>query len=172
MGVQNFGLCTKVALLNFQSFFRKFFKVSTENSLTMDISDLLLFKPETIPKRKQDEDEEKPSSSSKATKKPKFDEKILSLIDSNEDNDEDSGEVLDEMGLKKLALVFEKRVLNNQKMRLKYGEDPQKFMVSWLVPVPASAISNTLLAFRSRRLTCTTLSNSFKLSPPSPIFTL
>lgn len=96
----------------------------------MDISDLLLFKPETIPKRKQDEDEEKPSSSTQATKKPKFDEKILLLIDSNDDNDEDSGEVLDEMGLKKLALVFEKRVLNNQKMRLKYGEDPQKFMVS------------------------------------------
>lgn len=138
----------------------------------MDISDLLLFKPETIPKRKQDEDEEKPSASSQATKKPKFDEKILSLIDSNEDNDEDSDEVLDEMGLKKLALVFEKRVLNNQKMRLKYGEDPQKFMVSWLMPLPASVIANTLLAFRSRRLTCTTLSNSFKRSPPSPIFTL
>lgn len=95
----------------------------------MDVSDLLSFKPETIPKRKQDDDEEKPPAASQVPKKPKFDAKILQLIDAAEADDEDS-EVLDEMGLKKLALVFEKRVLNNQKMRLKYADDPQKFMVS------------------------------------------
>lgn len=95
----------------------------------MDVSDLLSFKPETIPKRKQDDEEEKPPTA-QLPKKPKFDEKILQLISAADaDNDEES-EVLDEMGLKKLALVFEKRVLNNQKMRLKYAEDPQKFMVN------------------------------------------
>lgn len=95
----------------------------------MDISDLLAFKPETIPKRKQDEDEEaerKLQSHVQLVKKLKFDPKILELIDAEEDTD-----VLDEVGLKKLALLFEKRVLNNQKMRLKYPDDPQKFMVSF-----------------------------------------
>lgn len=94
----------------------------------MDVSDLLAFKPETIPKRKQDEDEEdegKPRSSAKLSKRPKIEEKILELIDSTDADDEDQ-DVLDETGLKKLALLFEKRVLNNQKMRLKYPEDPQK----------------------------------------------
>lgn len=95
----------------------------------MDISDLLAFKPETIPKRKQDEDEDadgKLPAPSQSAKKLKFDPKILELIDAG---DEDDSEVLDEMGLKKLALLFEKRILNNQKMRLKYPDDPQKFMV-------------------------------------------
>lgn len=101
----------------------------------MDVSDLLAFKPETIPKRKQDEDDEakgKSKAPAPAVKKPKFDEKILALIESSkagEDDEED--DILDENGLKKLSLVFEKRVLNNQKMRLKYPEDPQKFMVSF-----------------------------------------
>lgn len=102
----------------------------------MDVSDLLSFKPETIPKRKQDDDDDKPAAAVKVAKKPKFDEKILKLIEAAEaENDEDSEDVLDEMGLKKLALVFEKRVLNNQKMRLKYAEDPQKFMVNIMNPV-------------------------------------
>jgi beta-catenin-like protein 1 len=100
----------------------------------MDISDLLAFKPETIPKRKQDEDEDgdgKSKAPAPSMKKPKFDEKILELIESSKAGDDDEeSEVLDENGLKKLSLVFEKRVLNNQKMRLKYPDDPQKFMVS------------------------------------------
>lgn len=98
----------------------------------MDVSDLLSFKPETIPKRKPDDEGEanaKTKGAAAVAKKPKFDEKILQLIDAEEQNDEDS-DVLDEIGLKKLALVFEKRVLNNQKMRLKYPDDAQKFMVS------------------------------------------
>lgn len=94
----------------------------------MDISDLLAFKPETIPKRKQDDDEESEGRLPVAaqTKKPKFDPKILELIEKADDDDSD---VLDEVGLKKLALLFEKRVLNNQKMRLKYPDDAGKFMV-------------------------------------------
>lgn len=98
----------------------------------MDVSDLLSFKPETIPKRKQDEDDEAEAKFAAAaqSKKPKFDEKILELIDAADDDEEGDSDVLDETGLKKLALVFEKRVLNNQKMRLKYPENPEKFMVS------------------------------------------
>lgn len=95
----------------------------------MDVSDLLSFKPETIPKRKQDGDEEVEGSSrasEKSSKKPKIDQKILEMIEASSEVNDDDSEVLDEVGLKKLALMFEKRVLNNQKMRLKYPEDPQK----------------------------------------------
>lgn len=100
----------------------------------MDVSDLLSFKPETIPKRKQDEEDEaeaKLAAAATQSKKPKFDEKILELIDAADVDEEGDSDVLDEVGLKKLALVFEKRVLNNQKMRLKYPENPEKFMVSF-----------------------------------------
>lgn len=100
----------------------------------MDVSDLLSFKPETIPKRKQDEDEDdegKAKTSAKVFKKPKIEEKILQMIDAADVDDDEDNEVLDEVGLKKLALLFEKRVLGNQKMRLKYPEDPQKVKKSF-----------------------------------------
>lgn len=93
----------------------------------MDVSDLLSFKPETIPKRKQDDDDDgdaRAQGSALISKRPKIEEKILAMIDAAEDDGDE--EILDEVGLKKLALVFEKRVLNNQKMRLKYPDDPQK----------------------------------------------
>lgn len=40
------------------------------------------------------------------------------------------GEVLDEAGLKKMLLLFEKRVFKNQEMRIKFSEQPEKFMDS------------------------------------------
>lgn len=95
----------------------------------MDVGDLLSYKPETLPKRKQDEDdgdEGNAQSSQKSTKKQKFDEKILEIVNSAEDDDDG---VLNENGLKKLALLFEKRVLKNQVTRLKFQE-PEKFMES------------------------------------------
>lgn len=106
----------------------------------MDVSDLLSFKPETIPKRKQEEEEaaEAKLAAAAQSKRPKFDEKILELIDAADEDEEGDSDVLDEIGLKKLALVFEKRVLNNQKMRLKYPENPEKFMVSFHARLPAN----------------------------------
>lgn len=97
----------------------------------MDVEDLLTFKPETIPKRKQDDDEDgdvRPQGSSSYSKKQKIDEKILEVI-KNADDDDGESQVLDENGLKKLALLFEKRVLKNQVTRLKFQE-PEKFMES------------------------------------------
>lgn len=40
------------------------------------------------------------------------------------------GDVLDEVGLKKLILLFEKRNLKNQEMRMKFPDNPEKFMES------------------------------------------
>lgn len=97
----------------------------------MDISDLLSFKPESTPKRKQDELDDPEVSRAKPTKKSKFsdkppkqnneltDEEKLKIIQMVEDHDDDGAEsdVLDDGGLKKLALLFEKRILKNQVTR-------------------------------------------------------
>ncbi|ALC46362.1 CG11964 [Drosophila busckii] len=48
------------------------------------------------------------------------------------ENEEAEGDALDEQGLKKLILVFEKRNLKNQEMRIKFSDNPEKFMESEL----------------------------------------
>lgn len=48
------------------------------------------------------------------------------------ENEEAEGEVLDDQGLKKLLLVFEKKNLKNQELRIKYPDNPVKFMDSEL----------------------------------------
>jgi beta-catenin-like protein 1 len=97
----------------------------------MDVGDLLAFKPEAIPKRKQDEEEAPPPSVS--NKKQKIDEKILELMQQNDDDEDEENEsiqVIDENEVKKMALVFEKRVLKNQETRIKFPSNPEKFMDS------------------------------------------
>lgn len=46
------------------------------------------------------------------------------------ENEEAEGETLDEPGLKKLMLLFEKKNLKNQELRIKYPDNPVKFMDS------------------------------------------
>ena len=53
--------------------------------------------------------------------------KIRELVDNAED---DGSKVLDETEMKKLILSFEKRVTKNQELRIKFPDDPQKFMMS------------------------------------------
>ncbi|XP_030571788.1 beta-catenin-like protein 1 [Drosophila novamexicana] len=53
---------------------------------------------------------------------------ILKYVES----EEAEGDALDEQGLKKLILVFEKRNLKNQEMRIKFSDNPEKFMDSEL----------------------------------------
>lgn len=52
--------------------------------------------------------------------------KILRYVD----QEETTGDVLDETGLRKMILLFEKRNLKNQEMRIKFPENPEKFMES------------------------------------------
>lgn len=57
----------------------------------------------------------------------------LDLLNLLEDSGEDStAAVLDEGSLKKIFLLFEKRVLKNQEMRIKFPDQPEKFMESEL----------------------------------------
>ncbi|XP_058453702.1 beta-catenin-like protein 1 [Malaya genurostris] len=122
----------------------------------MDVGELLSFKPEQTPKRTSDfdSDEDSPERRPVATaapppkvkreeqtsnvrakaqvpqKEPQISEQerldILKFVES----EEPEGEVLDEAGLKKILLLFEKRVLKNQEMRIKFPENPEKFMES------------------------------------------
>lgn len=72
---------------------------------------------------------QKGSSDSLQMDKPITDEereKILKLVE----NEEVEGEVLDDSTLKRLILLFEKRALKNQEMRIKFPDMPEKFMES------------------------------------------
>lgn len=48
------------------------------------------------------------------------------------EEEEATGETLDENGLRKMILLFEKRNLRNQEMRIKFPDNPEKFMESEL----------------------------------------
>lgn len=54
--------------------------------------------------------------------------KILRYVE----QEEATGDTLDENGLRKMILVFEKRNLKNQEMRIKFPDQPEKFMESEL----------------------------------------
>lgn len=46
------------------------------------------------------------------------------------EEEEAGGEILDENGLRKMVLLYEKRNLRNQEMRIKFPDNPEKFMES------------------------------------------
>lgn len=97
----------------------------------MDISDLLSYKPEALKRKNEDDDAEDEKYNKRKRddpSRPQIDQKILEMIENAPEENED--DVLDENGLKKLTLLFEKKILSNQKMRLKYPDDPKKFMDS------------------------------------------
>lgn len=122
----------------------------------MDVAELLSYKPEQTPKRPNEndsDDEERPDEALerakkmrrlaqdkvdsmtraiKSTKEPQITEeerlKILQYVD--EGGDETLDNIMDENGLKKMLLLFEKRNLRNQEMRIKFPDNPEKFMES------------------------------------------
>lgn len=62
-------------------------------------------------------------------------EELLKLVEQ-----EESGDVLDEPSLKKMILNFEKRVLRNQELRVKFPDSPEKY-------IPLSYFHNKHLIF-------------------------
>jgi len=62
------------------------------------------------------------------------DEEKLRLLQSLDDDDigAELGDVLDAGGVKRMLLSFEKKVLKNQEMRIKFPDLPEKFMESEL----------------------------------------
>uniref|UniRef100_A0A1B0CNH3 Beta-catenin-like protein 1 n=1 Tax=Lutzomyia longipalpis TaxID=7200 RepID=A0A1B0CNH3_LUTLO len=124
----------------------------------MDIGELLAYKPEQTPKRKGDDDPDDDDATEPATpERPSKLKKTSHNIPNtpSRDANDQAGEsfrspgqaeieklnimryveteaadvdVLNDAGLRKLVLIFEKRVLRNQEMRIKFPENPEKFM--------------------------------------------
>lgn len=58
--------------------------------------------------------------------------RILQSLDEDEEDELEQGEGLDAGAVKRLLLSFEKKVLRNQEMRIKFPDLPEKFMESEL----------------------------------------
>ncbi|XP_072024265.1 beta-catenin-like protein 1 [Amphiura filiformis] len=108
----------------------------------MDIGELLAFQPDKpdLKRRHGDDDDDYPMEGAiRDTKQryrrggieeaPKISEeereKILQMVD-----EEPEAPSLDDAGLRRLILTFEKKVYKNQEMRIKFPDMPEKFMES------------------------------------------
>ncbi|CAG4923548.1 unnamed protein product [Colias eurytheme] len=117
----------------------------------MDVGELLSFKPTPTPKRPnedelEDSDDESVRSSKvrrlvksdiertvkSLPKEPTITDKEREDILKFVENEVTEGEVLDEAAVKKLVLNFEKKALKNREMRIKFPDQPEKFMESEL----------------------------------------
>ncbi|KAL0850071.1 hypothetical protein ABMA28_011966 [Loxostege sticticalis] len=119
----------------------------------MDVGELLSFKPVPTPKRPNEDDsgdsdddniraskvrrmaKSKPDPymqqlSTGLPKEPTITDKEREDILRFVENEVTEGEVLDETAVKKLVLNFEKKALRNREMRIKFPDQPEKFMDS------------------------------------------
>ncbi|XP_075734066.1 beta-catenin-like protein 1 [Rhipicephalus microplus] len=111
----------------------------------MDVGELLNYKPAKEPKRGLDDDEEaadtrprkrlqhgaggRVSRFAPVRDDPDFTPRVA--LEPADAPEPDAGvDILDDTNLKKLILNFEKRVLKNQELRIKYPDLPEKFMDS------------------------------------------
>jgi len=126
----------------------------------MDVREVTRFKPDTmlkpvmVPEEEIDEDsfesqaarrkmarkraqdiaaraevEEERKAKYLRTEEDKLSAEYQDKIDRMMENDE-GGETLDETGVKKIILAFEKKALKNQETRIKFPDNPEKFMES------------------------------------------
>jgi len=121
----------------------------------MDVGELLSFKPDRSSKRPYEEDRSELGRDQPPPAKVHrgrdatlnsvvgadvsnlngvSDEEKLQLLQSLDDDDigAELGDVLDAGGVKRMLLSFEKKVLKNQEMRIKFPDLPEKFMESEL----------------------------------------
>lgn len=105
----------------------------------MNVSELLSFQPERGTKRKKGDknDSEKTNDSKKrpvtadlTTGSGISEEERMKILEMVENEPE--VETLDVGSLKRMLLMFEKKVTKNQEMRIKYPDNPEKFMDSEL----------------------------------------
>lgn len=104
----------------------------------MNVSELLAFQPERGTKRKKGENTNQQSNDSKKRPLPAelstgsglSEEERLKILEMVENEPE--VETLDVGSVKRMLLFFEKKVTKNQEMRIKYPENPEKFMDSEL----------------------------------------
>ncbi|CAH2099789.1 unnamed protein product [Euphydryas editha] len=117
----------------------------------MDVGELLSFKPTPTPKRpNEDELEDSDDEANRSTKTRRLNKSTAERFAANRilpkepiitdkeredilkfvETEATEGEVLDETAVKKLVLNFEKKALKNREMRIKFPDQPEKFMES------------------------------------------
>ncbi|XP_069508488.1 beta-catenin-like protein 1 [Ambystoma mexicanum] len=110
----------------------------------MDVGELLSYQPDRGTKRPRDDEVEKVKIQRKRERIRHRDEdphvgdpgdedkrKLLHATDKDDDEGEED-EPLDESSVKKMILAFEKRSYKNQELRIKFPDNPEKFMESEL----------------------------------------
>ncbi|KAF7465782.1 Hypothetical predicted protein [Marmota monax] len=115
----------------------------------MDVGELLSYQPNRGTKRPRDDEEEEQKTRRKqagprergrhreeeaAVVEEADDDKkrLLQIIDREGEEEEEEEEPLDESSVKKMILTFEKRSYKNQELRIKFPDNPEKFMESEL----------------------------------------
>lgn len=104
----------------------------------MDVSELLAFRPgkggndfsgQSMKRKLETSEKDNPAKKRDVGEKlvAAKTESKLDVIDSLE---QPEGEEMNELNVKKMLLQFEKKVLKNQELRIKYPETPEKFMDS------------------------------------------
>ncbi|GAB5569211.1 beta-catenin-like protein 1 [Prionailurus iriomotensis] len=115
----------------------------------MDVGELLSYQPNRGTKRPRDDEEEelkmrrrqagardrsrgREEDMSVAEEADDDKKRLLQIIDREGDEEEEEEEPLDESSVKKMILTFEKRSYKNQELRIKFPDNPEKFMESEL----------------------------------------
>uniref|UniRef100_F7BBR8 Beta-catenin-like protein 1 n=1 Tax=Macaca mulatta TaxID=9544 RepID=F7BBR8_MACMU len=115
----------------------------------MDVGELLSYQPNRGTKRPRDDEEEEQKMRRKQTgtrERGRYREeemtvveeadddkkRLLQIIDRDGEEEEEEEEPLDESSVKKMILTFEKRSYKNQELRIKFPDNPEKFMESEL----------------------------------------
>lgn len=84
------------------------------------------------------------------------------------ETEETEGETIDENSIKRMVLVFEKRALKNREMRIKFPDNPEKFMESEV----RLTFSNEIYVFNANFFRSNWIKRSKKCIslPPFPIY--
>ncbi|CAG2103895.1 unnamed protein product [Medioppia subpectinata] len=98
-----------------------------EESIGMDVDELLNYKTSTSDDIHTNGSEEHQSNEAK---RPALKRKLSEELDESDVTAEAVETEVDESALKRLLLHFERRVLKNQELRIKFGDNPTKFMDS------------------------------------------
>uniref|UniRef100_A0A673MQ76 Beta-catenin-like protein 1 n=1 Tax=Sinocyclocheilus rhinocerous TaxID=307959 RepID=A0A673MQ76_9TELE len=102
----------------------------------MDVGELLNYQPDRGAKRPKDEDSHEESRSKQKTAgrdgrrvlvRSEADTLAKSRL-MDQDGEDPEGEPVDESTVKKMILTFEKRSYKNQELRIKFPDNPEKFM--------------------------------------------
>ncbi|XP_030068462.1 beta-catenin-like protein 1 isoform X1 [Microcaecilia unicolor] len=114
----------------------------------MDVGELLSYQPDRGTKRPRDDDNEDVKARRRqaagrernryqeddgvSAEDVDDDKKKLHQVIDKEEEEEEEDEPLDESSVKKMILTFEKRSYKNQELRIKFPDNPEKFMESEL----------------------------------------